>query len=93
MRYRRLDLNLLIALDALLSDKSVTKAAAKLNITQPAMSGALARLRASTIAAYIYLQPLLSVGLGVWQLGERPTETAALAGASILVGLGLVIWR
>ena len=28
MRYRRLDLNLLIALDALLSDKSVTKAAA-----------------------------------------------------------------
>jgi DNA-binding transcriptional LysR family regulator len=45
MRYRRLDLNLLIALDALLSDKSVTKAAAKLNITQPAMSGALARLR------------------------------------------------
>jgi DNA-binding transcriptional LysR family regulator len=45
MRYRRLDLNLLIALDALLSDKSVTKAAAKLNITQPAMSGALSRLR------------------------------------------------
>lgn len=45
MRYRRLDLNLLIALDALLGDRSVTKAAAKLNITQPAMSGALARLR------------------------------------------------
>jgi DNA-binding transcriptional LysR family regulator len=45
MRYRRLDLNLLIALDALLSDKSVTRAAVKLNITQPAMSGALARLR------------------------------------------------
>ena len=45
MRYRRLDLNLLVALDALLADKSVTRAAAKLNITQPAMSGALARLR------------------------------------------------
>lgn len=45
MRYRRLDLNLLIALDALLADKSVTKAAGKLNITQPAMSGALSRLR------------------------------------------------
>jgi len=40
-----LDLNLLVALDALLADKSVTRAAAKLNITQPAMSGALARLR------------------------------------------------
>lgn len=45
MRYRRLDLNLLVALDALLIDQSVTRAAAKLNITQPAMSGALARLR------------------------------------------------
>jgi LysR family transcriptional regulator, nod-box dependent transcriptional activator len=45
MRYRRLDLNLLVALDALLSEKSVTRAASKLNITQPAMSGALARLR------------------------------------------------
>lgn len=45
MRYRRLDLNLLIALDALLADKSVTKAAIRLNMTQPAMSGALARLR------------------------------------------------
>lgn len=45
MRYRRLDLNLLVALDALLTEKSVTRAASKLNITQPAMSGALARLR------------------------------------------------
>jgi DNA-binding transcriptional LysR family regulator len=45
MRYRRLDLNLLVALDSILSEKSVTRAAAKLNITQPAMSGALARLR------------------------------------------------
>ena len=45
MRYRRLALNLLAALDALLADQSVTRAAAKLNITQPAMSGALARLR------------------------------------------------
>lgn len=45
MRYRQLDLNLLIALDALLAERSVTRAAAKLNMTQPAMSGALARLR------------------------------------------------
>jgi DNA-binding transcriptional LysR family regulator len=45
MRYRRLDLNLLVALDALLNEKSVTRAASRLNMTQPAMSGALARLR------------------------------------------------
>lgn len=45
MRYRRLDLNLLLALDVLLAERSVTRAAAKLNVTQPAMSGSLARLR------------------------------------------------
>lgn len=45
MRYRRLDLNLLVALEALLTEKSVTRAAAKLNITQSSMSGALARMR------------------------------------------------
>ena len=45
MRYRHLDLNLLLALDTLLAERSVTRAAAKLNVTQPAMSGSLARLR------------------------------------------------
>lgn len=45
MRYRRLDLNLLVALDVLLTERSVTRAAAKLHVTQPAMSGSLARLR------------------------------------------------
>jgi hypothetical protein len=37
MRYRKLHLNLLIALDTWLTDKSVTRPAGKLNITQPAM--------------------------------------------------------
>lgn len=45
MRYRRLDLNLLVALDAILSERSVTRAAARLCLTQPAVSGSLARLR------------------------------------------------
>jgi DNA-binding transcriptional LysR family regulator len=40
-----LDLNLLVALDAILRERSVTKAAARLNLSQPAVSGALARLR------------------------------------------------
>ena len=39
------DLNLLVALEALLSERSVTRAAARLSLGQPAMSGALARLR------------------------------------------------
>jgi DNA-binding transcriptional LysR family regulator len=42
---RTLDLNLLVALDALLSERSVTQAAARLVITQSAMSRTLKRLR------------------------------------------------
>ncbi len=45
MRYQRLDLNLLSALRALLTERNVTRAAEQLHITQPAMSGALGRLR------------------------------------------------
>src|SRR5262245_28503449 len=40
-----LDLNLLVALRALLAEKHVTRAAARVRLTQPAMSHALARLR------------------------------------------------
>ena len=45
MRFKSLDLNLLVALDVLLEELSVTRAAARLHISQPAMSAALARLR------------------------------------------------
>lgn len=44
---RSLDLNLLKALDALLDDRSVTRAADRLALTQPAVSGMLNRLRES----------------------------------------------
>ena len=40
-----IDLNLLVVLDALLDERNVTRAGAKLSLSQPAMSGALARLR------------------------------------------------
>jgi DNA-binding transcriptional LysR family regulator len=42
---KRLDLNLLQALEALLAERNVTRAAARLNTTQPALSAQLARLR------------------------------------------------
>ncbi len=42
---RGVDLNLLKALDALLDTRSVTKAAERLGLTQPAVSGMLTRLR------------------------------------------------
>lgn len=45
MRFNRLDLNLLVALDALLSERSITRAAERLNLSPSATSNALARLR------------------------------------------------
>jgi LysR family nod box-dependent transcriptional activator len=45
MRFNRLDLNLLLALDALLEEQNITRAAARVNVSQSAMSGMLARLR------------------------------------------------
>lgn len=45
MRFDRLDLNLLVALDVLLETQSVTLAARKLNLSQPSVSAALSRLR------------------------------------------------
>ncbi len=41
----RLDLNLLISLDALLTERNVTRAAERLHMSQPSLSAALARLR------------------------------------------------
>ncbi|MCC8968299.1 LysR family transcriptional regulator [Bradyrhizobium sp. Pear76] len=45
MNLNSLDLNLLVALDALLRDGSVSRAALRLNLSQPATSHALQRLR------------------------------------------------
>jgi DNA-binding transcriptional LysR family regulator len=42
---RQFDLNLLVALDVLLQEKNVTRAAERLFLSQPAMSGMLSRLR------------------------------------------------
>lgn len=45
MRFRGLDLNLLVALDVMLRERSVTRSAERLNLTQAAASNALSRLR------------------------------------------------
>jgi len=39
MRFHGLDLNLLVALDALLTHQNVTRAAEQLNLSQSALSG------------------------------------------------------
>lgn len=45
VRFNKLDLNLLVALDALLTERSITRAAERVHLSQSAMSNALGRLR------------------------------------------------
>lgn len=63
---RRLDLNLLLTLDALLAEHNVTRAAERLHLSQPAVSVHLARLREA------FGDPLLLPG----PRGMRPTARA-----------------
>ncbi len=63
---RRLDLNLLVTLDALLAEHNVTRAAQRLHLSQPSVSVQLARLRA------LLDDPLLLPG----PRGMRPTARA-----------------
>lgn len=48
MNFRTLDLNLLKVFDAVMAERSLTRAAARLSMTQPAVSHALKRLREAT---------------------------------------------
>ncbi len=66
MNLRRVDLNLLVALDALLAECHVSRAAEKLGLSQPAMSRMLAKMRT------MFGDPLLVRGQG----GLMPTERA-----------------
>lgn len=45
MDFHGVDLNLLVAFDALMAERNVTRAAAHVGVSQPAMSAALSRLR------------------------------------------------
>lgn len=51
---------------------------------------ALARVPASTVAVFIFLQPLVAGAAGVWVLGERITLPVVLAGLALLAGIALV---
>lgn len=74
--FRGVDLNLLVTLLVLLRERSVSKAAACLHLGQPAVSGALARLRA------LFHDELLVRGKGGMQPTQRGLELqAALAPA------------
>jgi DNA-binding transcriptional LysR family regulator len=76
----RVDLNLLVALDALLSERSVTKAAARIGIGQSAMSHNLARLRE------LFGDELMTRGPG----GMRPTPRALALADPVRIALAQI---
>ncbi|MGL5012588.1 MAG: LysR family transcriptional regulator [Paracoccaceae bacterium] len=83
MNLRNTDLNLLVIVDALLRDSSVTGAARRLNLTQPAVSIALTRARA------LFGDPLLvRSGAGMQRTAAAealaPQITELLAGVASL---------
>ena len=57
MRFQNLDLNLLVALDALLRECSISRAAEQLHMSQPAMSSALARLVGKGLPVTLFALP------------------------------------
>ena len=72
MNLERVDLNLLVYLDVLLREQSVTRAAAQLGITQPAMSNGLKRLRE------LFNDPLMIRSSSGMAPTERAIELAPL---------------
>jgi drug/metabolite transporter (DMT)-like permease len=54
---------------------------------------ALARIAPSTVASYIYLQPLIALGLAPLVLGERWNARTLVAGVLILGGVAIVTRR
>src|SRR5262249_29046520 len=80
---RTVDLNLLVVFDAVMSERSVTRAAYRLHLTQPAVSHALSRLRA------LFKDPLfLRTPAGL----EPTPRSSALAGrvAAVLSEIGSI---
>lgn len=87
IKIAQIDLNLLIILDALLAERHLSRAAARIGRSQPAMSHALRRLRG------LFNDPLLVRAKG----GMRPTQRAldleapvraVLSEVTALTGLG-----
>lgn len=78
------DLNLLAALDALLRERSVTLAAARLGVSQPTMSGMLRRLRDQ------FRDPLLVRGKLGYELTDRAADIAEKTRQALLLIEGLV---
>ncbi|NUB46596.1 LysR family transcriptional regulator [Fertoebacter nigrum] len=81
MNLRSLDLNLLVILDALLDEAHVSRAADRLNLSQPAASAALQRCR------HLFRDDLLERGRGTMRLTAK-AEALRAPLKSLLAGIG-----
>jgi len=72
-----LDLNLLVTLDALLRERNLTRAAAQVGVSQPAVSAALARLRRH------FGDPLLDRVGNRYELTPLAAQLASLSGPAL----------
>ncbi|MGV6876265.1 LysR family transcriptional regulator [Pseudochelatococcus sp. B33] len=81
---RSFDLNLLIAFDALMKDRSVTKAAGRLKVQQPALSHHLSSLR-------VLLDDELFIRVGNYMQPTAKAEALAEGVAQILAGAQALI--
>jgi DNA-binding transcriptional LysR family regulator len=89
MNVQDVDLNLLRTFDAVLREKSVTGAAARLGLTQPAVSNALARLRALFEDALFVRTPGgMDATPFARELGEPVRQALALLESALAHGPG-----
>jgi DNA-binding transcriptional LysR family regulator len=100
MNILNVDLNLLVSFDALVSERHVSRAAARVGITQPAMSNALARLRATfndpllvragrhlvlTVRAQMLAGPVRQA-MHLLQNALQPPRSAAIQSRTFVIG-------
>ena len=78
MHLAGIDMNLLVVLDALLLERSVTRAAARVGLSQPALSHALARLR-ELLADPLFVRTPRGMEPTARALALAPVLTRALA--------------
>lgn len=79
-----LDLNLLVVMEALFAERHVSRAALRLNRSQPAVSQALGRLRLT------FDDPLLIRGAEGWELTARAREMEPVLAETLAAVRGLV---
>ena len=84
MRMDGFDLNLLLAFEVLVDERSVTRAARRLNVTQSAMSASLKRLR-EALDDPILLQHGKAMMPTSHALALAPEVSAAIAGLRLLI--------